>query len=52
MERAVEIPVSQKLRAEIKVLKREKTYEEFLKFLLKNNKKKTFFRARPRRKIL
>lgn len=36
VERNVDIPVSRELRDEIKVLKREKTYEQFLSNLIKN----------------
>jgi len=40
MERAVEIPVSRKLRDKIKDLKREKTYEEFFANLLEKKRSK------------
>jgi len=38
-ERLVEIPVTRKLREEIKKIKKEKSYNEFLDSLIKNKRK-------------
>jgi len=41
MERSVEIPVSKKLRNELRQMKREKTYENFLIELINQKKGNT-----------
>jgi len=55
-ERLVDIPVSRKLREEIKNLKKEKTYQEFLVDLIKNedrmpNDPRYTKHARPRKEM-